>query len=79
MPGAPAGGIRLPVAPACRWLESAGRVKGGAAAELCEGTLDPPEHSGGLEAAMGDRHFSAMNLYSCHRIVGEHSFIEELA
>jgi hypothetical protein len=30
-----------------------GRGKGGAAAELGEGTLEAPEHAGALESAMG--------------------------
>ena len=40
--------LRLPVARDHRPLERAGRVKGGRAGELCERTLDAPEHSSTL-------------------------------
>ena len=55
VPGAPTGGIRLPIARGLHQPESGGRVKGGAAAEPCEGTLEAQEHSGSVDAAMGSR------------------------
>jgi hypothetical protein len=46
--------IRRPIARARGWLERAGRVKGGKPAEPGEGTLDAPEHSSRIRAAMAD-------------------------
>ena len=45
----------LPISLNCHELERAGRVKGGAAAERSEGTLDAPEHSNRLIKGNGGR------------------------
>ncbi|CAN98942.1 hypothetical protein predicted by Glimmer/Critica [Sorangium cellulosum So ce56] len=48
--------LRPPIARATRPPGRAGRVKGGAAAEPCEGTLDASEHPGTLRARWADHH-----------------------
>lgn len=52
-PGAPAGGIRLPIARAQAAVESAGRVKGGEAGELASAPLTRPSTPPRFRAAMG--------------------------
>jgi hypothetical protein len=48
--------LRPPIARATWPPGRAGRVKGGAAAEPCEGTLDASEHPGTLRTRWADHH-----------------------